>query len=215
MKFELIGLALCPFVHRSAIMLVEKNIAFDRRDIEAKDKPAWFLEISPRGKVPVLLADGQALFESAAINEFLDETHPPRLLPDDPFARARERAWVEVANDLFATQFAAFVATAADRPKATEKLEAVLTRFSEALANGTIAEDEFGLVHIAIAPALHRFTVVEDALGARFLDAWPPLVALARRVAARRSVVTTVASDFAPRFLALLAQHGSTLARAA
>ncbi|MDB4997742.1 MAG: glutathione S-transferase, partial [Myxococcaceae bacterium] len=69
MKLELVGIPLCPFVHRSAIMLAEKGVAFERREIDPKDKPAWFLAISPRGKAPVLVADGQPLFESAAINE--------------------------------------------------------------------------------------------------------------------------------------------------
>ena len=63
------------------------------------------LEISPRGKVPVLVADGLALFESAAINEFIDETHAPRLMPQDPFERAQHRAWIDVAGDLFMHQY--------------------------------------------------------------------------------------------------------------
>jgi glutathione S-transferase len=98
MKLELISHTLCPFVHRAATMLREKNVPFERRSVDLANKPDWFLAISPRGKVPVLLADGVALFESAAICESLDETHPPRLVPADPFERARQRAWVEVAT---------------------------------------------------------------------------------------------------------------------
>lgn len=95
MKLELISHALCPFVHRASIMLTEKGVSFDRRNADLKNKPAWFLALSPRGKVPVLVADGVALFESAAICEFLDETHLPRLIPSDPFERARQRGWVK------------------------------------------------------------------------------------------------------------------------
>ena len=105
MQLELISHALCPFVHRAAIMLREKGVAFTRRNVDLKAKPEWFLAISPRGKVPVLVADGVALFESAAICEFLDETHPPRLIADDPFVRARQRAWVEVASDLLLAHY--------------------------------------------------------------------------------------------------------------
>src|SRR5580698_8911864 len=112
MKLELISHVLCPFVHRAAIMLREKGVAFDRRNVDLKNKPDWLLAISPRGKVPVLCADGVALFESAAICEFLDETHPPPLIPTDPFERARQRAWVEVANDLLIAQFNLLVASA-------------------------------------------------------------------------------------------------------
>ena len=108
MKLELISNVLCPFVHRAAIMLHEKGVAFDRRNVDLKNKPDWFLAISPRGKVPLLVADGTVLFESAAICEFLDETHPPHIVAEDPFRRAIERAWVEVANDLLMTQYKAF-----------------------------------------------------------------------------------------------------------
>ena len=53
--------------------------------------------------VPALeLAPGQTLFESMAIVEYLDETHPePPLLPKDPLARARVRALAQlVACDI-------------------------------------------------------------------------------------------------------------------
>lgn len=63
------------------IMLREKAVPFTVRYIDLQAKPAWFLALNPRGTVPVLIADGVVLTESSAINEFLDETHPPRLLP--------------------------------------------------------------------------------------------------------------------------------------
>ena len=37
----------------------------------------------------------EALFESNAIAEYLDETASPRLHPEDPVARARNRAWTD------------------------------------------------------------------------------------------------------------------------
>ncbi len=214
MKLELVSHPLCPYVHRAAIMLAEKGVAFSRRDVDLKNKPDWFLELSPRGKVPVLIADGTPLFESSAINEFLDETHPPRLLPGDPFERARQRAWVEVANDILAAQYGLLTAPAGGFADATARLELILGRLAEALTNGTIAENEFGLVHVALAPALHRFVIAEDALGARLLEKTPRVAAFARRTVARPSVPSTVAPDFAERFVALLVERGTRFARA-
>ena len=61
-----------------------------RGEQRAKD----FLEINPQGFVPVLsLDDGQALPQSLAIIEYLDEICPqPPLLPAAPIERARVRA---------------------------------------------------------------------------------------------------------------------------
>jgi glutathione S-transferase len=212
MKLELVSHALCPFVHRAAIMLREKGVPFDRRNVDLKDKPEWFLAISPRGKVPLLMADGVVLFESAAICEFLDETHPPRLIAADPFERARQRAWVEVANDLLGAQFKAFAA--ADPVEAANSgavLRALLVRFEEAITAGVISESAFGLIHVAVAPALHRFVVAADHLDLDLLDRTPKLAALSRSLAKRPSVAETVPEDFGIQFIQILAERGSLL----
>jgi maleylacetoacetate isomerase len=53
-----------------------------------------FLQINSQGLVPALvLDDGAVLTQSAAIIEYLEETHPrPPLLPREPLQRARVRA---------------------------------------------------------------------------------------------------------------------------
>jgi glutathione S-transferase len=212
MKLELISHALCPFVHRAAIMLREKGVPFDRRNVDLKNKPDWFLALSPRGKVPVLVADGVALFESAAICEFLDETQPPPLIPADPFERARQRAWVEVANDLLAAQFKAFAAAEpAEADKTRGIVDSLLVRFEEAISAGVISETAFGLIHVAVAPALHRFVVAADRLGVDFFARTPRLAALSRSLANRPSVADTVLEDFGDQFIQILAERGSLL----
>ena len=105
-KIELISFKLCPFVQRSVIALLEKDIPFEITYIELDNKPDWFLEISPLGKVPVLrVDDDKILFESAVINEYLDEVTPPSLHPEDPFEKARNRAWVEFGSTILMTSY--------------------------------------------------------------------------------------------------------------
>jgi glutathione S-transferase len=212
MNIELLSHRLCPFVHRAAIVLHEKGVAFERRDIDLKNKPDWFLALSPRGKVPVLVADGEALFESAAICEFLDETHPPALLRPEPFERARQRAWVEVANDLVSAQFKLLVAAdPAGLDAARTELDGILGRFEDALARGVIGETGFDFVHIAVAPVLQRFVVLSDLRGIDLLTRTPRLSALARRLAERPSVAETVAAPFGIEFLEAMAARGGLL----
>jgi glutathione S-transferase len=211
---KLISYALCPYVHRAAIVLREKGVAYETQFIDLENKPARFVAISPRGKVPVLVADGVAIFESAVINEFLDETHPPRMLPEDPFERAVQRAWVEVANDLFAAQYKVFAApNAAELEAATTALEPVLARFEQALRDGPLEPDRFGLVHAAVAPAFCRFVVAEKRWGARLMSTTPQLEAYSRTLSTRPSVAGTVIDQFADQLVTNFAARGSQLAR--
>jgi glutathione S-transferase len=216
MKLELVSHTLCPYVHRAATMIHEKGVAFERRYIDLKAKPDWFLRISPRGKVPVLLVDGQPLFESMAIIEFLDETLPPSLLPAEPIARARQRAWVEVANDLSNAQWRLLIAPTPDEQAAARAaLAPILASYEEAIAGGVIAPDGFSYAHLALASSVLRFAIVEDELGVRLLEAAPRFEALVRRLAIRPSIARTVPEDYAALLMNKLVQRGSLYANSA
>ncbi len=99
-ELELISFELCPYVQRSVINLLYNKIEFKRTNIDLKNKPEWFLKLSPLGKVPVLKVGGEVLFESAVINEYLDEINGGLLLSRDPIEKAKQRAWIEYASDL-------------------------------------------------------------------------------------------------------------------
>lgn len=205
MKLELISFSRCPYVHRAATMLHEKRIEFSVRYIDLQNKPDWFLKISPRGKVPVLVYDGAPIFESTAINELLDETNPPRMLPDDPIERARQRGWVEVANDLLQAQYDfAGAVSEEDFRKAEAKLRAVVERFEETIRGPYFAGEDFGWVDVASAPYHLRQTL----LNAVFQDL-PKTRAWTERVAKRDSVVRGVKEDFADEYLGRVQKRGA------
>src|SRR6201987_4475175 len=101
---KLVSHKLCPYVQRAVIALTEKGVAFERIDIDLANKPDWFLKISPLGKTPVLLVGDHAIFESAVILEYLEETAARPLHPSDALRRAQTRAFIEfgsaVLNDI-------------------------------------------------------------------------------------------------------------------
>jgi glutathione S-transferase len=87
------------------LCLFEKGLSFEGHHIDLFDfdqvEPAY-LAINPNGVVPTLIDDGRAVYESTIINEYLDDRFPgPRLRPDDAFARAEMRLWVQVFQDVF------------------------------------------------------------------------------------------------------------------
>ena len=85
--------------------MAEKGIACEKAKVDlaagAQRKPDY-LKLNPHGKVPTMMIDGTPIYESTAIIEYLEETHPnPPLLPKDPVARARVRAIEEVIDSNF------------------------------------------------------------------------------------------------------------------
>ena len=219
MNIELVSHPLCPFVQRSVILLLEKGLRFEFRPIDLENKPEWFLALSPRGKVPVLVVqpDGAgektAVFESDVINEYLDEANPPRLLPDDPLARARLRGFVEVANDLFATTIdIAYGQTEEKFGKGQEAARRILARVEHELAGHYFAGDSFGLVDVAFAPVLHRFEFLRSKTAVHIVPETPKLQAWAKRILARPTVQGSVVPDFAERYVQGLRKRGAWVA---
>lgn len=86
---------------RVRIVLEVKKIDFEYRAVDLKPNgeqlTAKFKTVNPMGQVPVLLADGKPISQSVAIMEYLEETYPePRMLPADPYLRAKCREVVEL-----------------------------------------------------------------------------------------------------------------------
>ena len=155
--YKLISFPVCPFVQRSVIILRCKNIAYDIEYIDLADKPDWFLAISPAGKVPVLVTDGEAIFESAIINEFIDETTSPRLLPSDPLQRAKQRAWIAYSQELLRNQF--MMMTAKDDAGFVEAKDSLLTnlaKLSEVAPERRNRGEGIDLLDASIAPMFMR-----------------------------------------------------------
>ena len=101
----LVSFKLCPFVQRVAIALKCKAIEHTIEYIDLAAPPEWFLKLSPLKKVPLLFVAGHVLFESAVINEYLDDTYPNQLHPADLILRAKNRAWIEHGNDCMSSAF--------------------------------------------------------------------------------------------------------------
>jgi glutathione S-transferase len=214
----LVSHALCPYVQRAAIVLAEKGVPFERRDIDLANKPDWLLKVSPLGKTPVLLVGDEAIFESAVICEYLEDTVLPRLHPANALQRAQHRSWMEFGSALLnligafynAADETALVARAAD-------IRVRLAQVEEALGEGTFfAGETFSIVDAVFGPVFRYFDVF-DAIGAfDFWDGLPKLQRWRQALATRPSVAEAARSDY-PELLHrfLLARHSALSRRMA
>jgi len=215
--YKLISHHFCPYVQRARIVMLEKRIPHTLEYIDLNAPPAWFHEISPLEKVPVLLVDDQALFESMPICEYLDEVSPGSLYAEDPLQRARQRAWAVFGNELLDQQFTRTRAVDENALKqARARLEDSLDLLEEVLPAGGpyFSGSEFSMVDAVCAPIFRNFDVLEQECGEIFLPAEMPRVcAWAGALLQRASVQQAVGEDFSTHYSAFLRRNGGLLGR--
>ncbi len=224
MELELVSFKLCPYVQRSVITLKHKGRDFSIKYIDLADPPQWFTEISPFGKVPVLqVRDGdreEVLFESAVINEFVDEVTGGDMMPKDPITKALNRAWIEFASACFVD---VYMMSHAANPKDLEqhrealagkldKMEAQWANRDGPFWNGS----ELNLIDTAVAPLFMRLQAMEE-FGVTMLDATrlPKLNTYANRLLALPEVQQSVVPEFHDLNRAYVKNLGGALVAAA
>jgi glutathione S-transferase len=209
----LISHPLCPYVQRAAIVLTEKGVSFERLNIDLANKPDRFLRISPLGKTPVLLVEGEAIFESAVICEYLDETVGLRLHPEDPLARARHRAWMEFGSAVLnaigvfynAPQDEALATAVADLRRRFRMLETVLG------AGPYFEGQRFSMVDAVFGPAFRYFDVFDTIADFGFFDGLLKVAAWREALAKRASVREAVGPGYAGLLSEFLLKRHSAL----
>ena len=210
---KLISHKLCPYVQRAVIALTEKGVGYERIDIDLANKPDWFLALSPLSKTPVLQVGDRAVFESAVILEYLEETESKPLHPADPLVRAEHRGWIEfgssVLNDIAGFYAAQDEATFKAK---TSQLEQRFARLETRVAASPWFDgDHFSLVDAAFGPVFRYFDVFDEIADFGILTGKPNLARWRKALAARPSVRSAVSADYPALLRAFIARRNSWL----
>jgi len=150
----------CPYSHRCRIVLFEKGMDFEVKDVDVHNKPEDLAVMNPYNDVPVLIERDLVLHEANIINEYIDERFPhPQLMPADPIMRARARLFLHgferdlyVHVDVLEKNLHGDAADAA-RNAIRENLTLIAPIFSK---QKFMLGDEFSMLDVAIAPLLWR-----------------------------------------------------------
>src|SRR6218665_368700 len=179
--FELISNILCPYTQRAAIQLAEKGLDATRTYINLADKPDWFMQLSPLGKVPVLRVGDTVVFETAVICEYIEEATVDRepMWPAHAADRARHRAWAEFASTVIADVFGFYMAP--DEVAFERKRSELAGRFAhlerQLVGSGPFFGGErFGLVDAAFAPIFRLLETFDRIADFRLLPGLPATV---------------------------------------
>ena len=209
----LISHHLCPYVQRAVIALAEKQVPHERVYVDIGNKPHWFTALSPLGKTPVLKVDDTAVFESAVILEYLEETQANPLHPRNALNRAEHRSWIEFGSAIL-NDIAGFY-NAADDKTLLAKAEMMETKFSRIekrlVGRPWFDGEDFSLVDAVFGPVFRYFDIFDVIEDFGVLANKPKVAAWRGELAARPSIVEAVTSDYPERLTTFLRNRNSVL----
>lgn len=221
MNERLVSFTTCPYVQRALLVMREKDLDNEVVYIDPDDRPDWFWEKSPRGKVPLLLVDQVALFESQAICEYLEEAHPePALMPTSLVERARDRAWFGFTGDeLFVPLYKMITSASPTRfARAKDELEAGLVKLQkEKGARPWLSGDgsRFGMADVAVAPIFSRLALLEKLGAYRLPESLADIREWGERIMARPTMQAAIPAAFEADLLAKMKTQGAIAAEGA
>lgn len=190
---KLYGANVCPFVHRVRLTLAEKGIEHEYVAIDLRNKPVWYHEVLPSGKVPLLEDKGHRIWESAIVCEYLEEVCPqPALLPKDPGLKAQARIWIDWISSGLVPPFYKLLKgqTADEQAQAGEQLLAALEKLeNEGFQDGPwIQGSQLSLVDLEAYPWFERWPVLEHYRDLAIPEKFTKLKAWVKAMSERDSV---------------------------
>ena len=198
MSYTLISATPSPYARKVRIALREKNIPFTLRTEVPWEGATETPRFNPLEKLPVLvLPNGEGIYESRFILEWLEAKHPaPRLLPDSVDDVLAARQCEVIADGLCDATVLLFFEQRRDAPSSEwmarqrRKVEGGLRALEARAGDGFLVAGRFGLADIAVGAALRYLDLRFSEL--RWHLRHPRLAALSDRLEERPSFAATV-----------------------
>ncbi|NTV94986.1 MAG: glutathione S-transferase [Thiobacillus sp.] len=181
----------CPFSHRCRIVLFEKGMDFEIKDVDLQEKPEEIAVMNPYNQVPILVERDLTLYESNIINEYIDERFPhPQLMPADPVMRARTRLFLfNIERDLFSHLPDVVNGSGKVAEKARATIRDNLTQIAPIFAKQKyMLGEDYSMLDVAIAPLLWRL----DHYGIVLPKPAAPLLKYAERIFSRPAFIAAL-----------------------
>jgi len=156
---------LSSYVQKAKTAFYEKGVPFEQRMLDGSEPVASeFSRLWPIGKMPALDHDGELIFETTSIIEYLDARFPDtsRLIPEDSMAAVEVRMWDRFFDNYvnYPQQRIVYLAIGREPDdgeggaKWKTMLEAAYALLDRRMADRTWAAGEFSMADCAAAPAL-------------------------------------------------------------
>jgi len=153
-----------------------------------KNKPKDLLELNPYGKVPVLVDGSGVIYESAIINEYLDEKFSELpLLPKKTLQRAKARIWIDFLNSRVHPA-ASDITHDRDPDRARQRLQQYLSTLDSEMTGKQFIVGDYSLADVSFIP----FYVRRQRYDASIDQNFPNLKRWGEELMARPAVVSTL-----------------------
>ena len=157
-------------------------------EVNLKNKPKDLLELNPYAKVPVLVDGAGVIYESAIINEYLDEKfHGLSLLPNNALQRAKARIWIDFLNSRVHPA-ASDITHNREPDGARERLQQHLSTLEKEMAGKRFIVGDYSLADVSFIPFYAR----HQRYGVTIEDNFPDLKRWGEELLARPAVASTL-----------------------
>lgn len=213
-KIKLVSSKFSPYCHRVEMVLMEKNIPYEKQDIDLSNRPDWFVKDAPAGKVPLLYVNDKPLFESFAICEYLEENFKENPLhPSNPLDKAWHRGWMEFSNGILAATFGMMFSQNQEqfdlkKAEATTKIIA-LDKYLK--FNPYFDGQKFSMVDVFMASALKPLSYIEIKFTLEIFDLYKNASTYTESVITRGSLQKALPANYDDIFKSFLEKKKSHL----
>ena len=213
-SLNLLTVAFSPYGQRVETLLLEKNISYNKEQIDLGNKPNWFSDISPLGKIPVLLVDDKPLFESLAILEYIEATYTETIFhPKNQFVLAWHRGWMEFSNTLLSLTFGlVFADNYQIISQKQEELKNKLALFAKQLKQQPYFNgDFFSILDITMASAMQPLLFLSENFNLNLFENLDNLLQYANNVVSRPNFIKSLPENYSQIFENFLKRKNSFL----
>ena len=154
--------AVDQYSHRVRIVLAEKGVTVEVREVDKLNCPAELSDLNPYNSLPTLLDRDLVLYEPNVMMEYLDERFPhPPLLPVYPVARAQSRLWMHRVEKDWANLVEKILHGRGDPAKPRKALEESIISTAPIFAEKPFFMSEtFSIVDCCVAPIMWRLPLL-------------------------------------------------------
>ncbi|XP_018403113.1 PREDICTED: pyrimidodiazepine synthase-like [Cyphomyrmex costatus] len=171
-KLRLYSMRFCPYAQRIHLVLDAKQIPYDVVNVNLTHKPDWLMEKNPVNKVPCIeLEEGETLYESLIIADYLDEAYPQnKLYPNNPLAKAKDKLLIDRFSIVIATMYKALSETALVQDTFNHTLIELEFFDRELAKRGTpfFGGSKPGMLDLMIWPWFERADIIRVLKGEQF-----------------------------------------------